>query len=374
MKHLLLLSILFLTLSPLTAQNYSSWLDVHYLGGAVMLHGKGMEGLREKPVQGLEAEWNWHTNGRFIWQKMLNYPQIGLGVHYDWLGNPGVLGRAGALYCYSNFPFYRNGPGTVHLRIGNGLAWVDKVFHAETNSENIAIGAHWNYMFQLGLRYEHALSQQFHLLAGVGMTHYSNGAIRYPNKGLNQMNLYFGGQYCIVDAPARWQKEKLDAGWEKSNEWSINLNMGGVDLKAENNSGVGNLYFCSSMSLAWSRRYAYARKMGISLDAFYNESFYWHYHIYLDRIIRQRDEFSEVLQVGVAFNHEFMLNRLSILIHGGFYFYHYPTPDEYLYARAGLRYYAFDHVFLNFSLKAYGFKAQFIELGLGYSVNSLFDS
>jgi hypothetical protein len=85
-------------------------------------------------------------------------------------------------------------------------------------------------------------------------------------------------------------------------------------------------------------------------------------------------------RLGIGINHEFFMKRLSILIGAGVYVKQTPEIEglvskskEWMYERLGFRYYFIKNAFLNVSVKAYGFKAETVEFGIGFSLNNMYE-
>ncbi|MDA3911490.1 MAG: acyloxyacyl hydrolase [Bacteroidales bacterium] len=347
-----------------------------YLTGQVMPHRLGMESLQKGLVQGAELEVGMQMAGNENWHVAYNYPMTGFGLHYDYMNNPDVLGYAVGFYGFLEVPIVRQADFEIMYRLTSGLTYVSERFNQYDNPENIAISTWVNYLFNTGFQGRYWLTKETAFGLGVGLTHYSNGGTRIPNKGLNQLHLNLGVLHYLKGEYNQFSGAKRPIVWNPNHEIYAMGAAGRVNIGTETaNVGTNQMYTTAAITLGYNYRYAAHRKVGLSLDGFYNESFNWSYwngfefHDY---------NWKDLSRLGMAINHEFMLKRLSIIIAGGVYI--IPSPDkngilglradEWAYERLGFRYYPIENLFVNVSVKAYGFKAETVEAGIGFSFQS----
>ena len=125
-------------------------------------------------------------------------------------------------------------------------------------------------------------------------------------------------------------------------------------------------YFVASIDLSTAYHYAYFGKLGLGVDLFYDQSL---------------NEYKGPPQTSLSFNeeiywgghilHEFMIQRFRVVTHFGITL----SQREYKgkwFARIGMRYNFAKNFYFRSVLKTpEGFKADFIEWGLGYSFYKL---
>ncbi len=99
-------------------------------------------------------------------------------LHFHDNGNYEILGKSYGISITWNFPSPNQ---KLHFKMGTGLAILTKKYDFYTNQENVSIGSHINNVTYVFSGYK--LSKN--LLVGVGVLHYSAGAISMPNLGLN---------------------------------------------------------------------------------------------------------------------------------------------------------------------------------------------
>ncbi len=145
------------------------------LGGAVsqlvphtrkMLHIKALP----SPLLFFSLQLPWQDSR---WHKA--YPSITLHLHDN--GNKDILGYSAGLSITWNF-FSSN--DKFLLKIGTGLAYLSKKYDFYTNQANVSIGSNFN-----NVSYAFAGYNFNRMTAGIGVIHYSAGALSMPNLGLN---------------------------------------------------------------------------------------------------------------------------------------------------------------------------------------------
>lgn len=362
------------------------FVKANYIGGRVFPHRAGMDELKST-VNGAELELGVQLNGNDDWHVAYHYPMTGIGLHYNYLGNKEVLGYAAGFYGFIEIPLRRWDHSEIVYKLNSGLVHNSEWFSVEQNPTNIAISTRVNYYFHSGFRFRYWMSDATSVNLGGGISHYSNGAIRKPNKGLNQINVYAGLTSYITGSYDSYRDVKRPIVWNPSHEAYLlgalgktNIYKGGYDDDdPRSNAGTNQTYLTGSVSAGWNYRYAPKRKAGLSLDGFYNEAFNWSF--WAGEFIPRELNFWQLTRSGIAVNHEFFMKRLSIFTGLGVYIIRSPDipelgskSEEWMYERLGFRYYVMKHMFLNVSVKAYGFKAEMVEFGVGFSLNNMYSN
>lgn len=117
-----------------------------------------------------------------------NYPfaHQGVGLSFNSFFNSAEIGTPLSLYVFQHA---RIAALTERLSLAYewnfGAAFGWKPFDEQTNPLNTVVGSQINAYIHLGLRLDWCFAPQWHLTAGVGLTHFSNGNTRYPNAGVN---------------------------------------------------------------------------------------------------------------------------------------------------------------------------------------------
>ncbi len=360
--------LLFFTVIISESQNYFL-AESRIYSGIVAPHRIGMESLANNPVMGAEFNFLFSGSQNNVFDKFYNYPLKGFGFSYDNLGYRDVLGEAYSLYSFMDFTLKDREYLSFHSRVSMGLSYITKRFHISENPDNVAVSTPINFYFNLdfGWKYKPAESNLIFGL-GAGLIHYSNGAVIKPNKGLNQ--IVFTGSIAY-DIKGNYNKknetEIIKPEYKNYEIWAL-ATLNSSDEYAYGNVGRGGGFLSSTMSLGFNKRYAPTGKYGLAADVFYEENLFWYYDTKWNTLVQRRDNHLEILRCGISFGHELIYKNISFISYAGVYYYKKIKPNEWFYTRIGLKYYPIDNLFINLSLKAFGFKAHYIESGIGLSL------
>jgi len=333
-------------------------IEFSYHSGMIMPHVPAIDFISNDYTSGLDLRLLHNTRGSKEWHHLFHYPRLGLGYHYGSLGNKPVFGLAHSLYGFFEAPAITIRPGTaLHYRMSAGLSYITRTFDVRNNLYNIAIGSHLNLHYKLSMLATIRLTNEYQLVAGIGLNHFSNGKIQSPNKGLNLISGSMGVRYTLYEKP-KPQKTKPETELPEKNHFSLIWSHG---LK-DHNRFQPAVYYLSSMNLSYERQYARVARYGIGLDAFYNPSLKNH----LQKHIGKNLTHPALFRLGVHLSHDLIVGDFALTMQLGHYFYNRVFYITDLYNRIGLKYYTEKHLILNVSLKSHNANAEFIEFGIGY--------
>ncbi len=292
------------------------------------------------------------TYGRTRWEYMYNYPFIGLACWYSGLGGTKPLGSAIAVFPYINFPLLRTENFNLYFRTGAGLGYLTRRYDRYENYENIAIGSHLNAMAS----------------AGLSLVHFSNGAIRQPNYGLNMPGATVSLAYRLSrENPYLRQKllprlKPFEYDGKKFVQLDLNLAFGVKDYQST--LGRGNLYLVAAAygNLMWP--VSYKSRLGFGADVSFDGS---------DKTLLELrgvipEHKIDLLRTGINAAYEMSFSRMSFMMNLGFYLTGLDKRDGYLYEKVGIRYYINNQIFTGLTLKAHYARADYLTLGLGYRI------
>jgi len=120
----------------------------------------------------------------------------GIGSGYYTFGNPKELGNPVSLYLFQGAriaAFSSRVSFNYEWNFGLSFGW--KPYDREKNPYNVMMGSKMNAYINTNFYLDWVLSPQFHLNAGVTLTHFSNGNTRFPNAGLNLIDMKTGLVY-----------------------------------------------------------------------------------------------------------------------------------------------------------------------------------
>ena len=325
------------------------------------------------------GEYGIQTDGRKLWQQLYGYPTWGFGLFkgfllndYDELGNPL------ATYAFFKAPFKRWEKWSLDYDIGFGVSfnW-NKHDIIEQGQYYYPIGTFSTIYFAFNLGATFQLGKHLNLSAGLTYTHFSNGAVKLPNLGINLWSPQVSLQYVFNERPQFVYHEK--PRYLKEWEWIVILAPAWrqVGFSYNNEQGkpqsVAYDYPVLTFSSSFNRQFTHLVKFGAGFDVTYNSA----YGAEMVMVGGQPQKgpplpFGDQILIGVYPAFELVINQLSMVVQSGFYIYRKDIPVTDVpttYQRIGLKYHFYDHFILGINIRAYNFsKADFIEWVIGYRI------
>ncbi len=335
--------------------------------GFLWTHRYNMGHLVKKHITAFELDISRSGAEEQACSQPFHYPWTGIALHFIPLGNPNQLGTAIGIYPFINFPLgKKDRKFKMHLRFGYGIGYITKPFNALENHKNVAIGSHVNACMSIRFNGMWKLNDENYLDFGLGMTHFSNGASKLPNLGLNLPLVNVGYHHMI------FKNIKRVTGYEQADKkivqinkilsernWHINLLLvsGFNDLDPPG----GNRYGVLNLQSAAMRQTARKHRWGGGIDLMYSDA---------NKVRLARDTIfisaTENIQIGGKFAYEFVVGRLSFPIELGVYMYSKYKNFVPVYNRFAVHYLLGEHLLLNVSLKTHLARAEYFEYGIGW--------
>jgi len=360
MKHfpqLKVLTFFFLILAFLEGytQNETTapfFISLNYRTGENVPHREIIKNLHY-PYRGIDFKMGWQTIGKKDWQQAFRYPSLGVGINWNTFETK-VLGEPVAVYFFTNFPQITSRWFRLDLEVDLGLSYGINPYNEYTNSTNFSTGSSVNSIFGLYLEQSFHVSPQTDLFICEGLTHYSNGALVWPNLGLNIPSLKFGIRY-------HHQKPEYIRNNEKptfKKRFSIVTYLGGGTKKLYAPTPTYNELLISP-SIFY--RIGFKRRIGLGFEAAYNE-------VLKSSDVTKKYAFGELITYGIHISHEFVISKFTILTQLGMYLKNQPA-DKFYFEKIGFGYYVAKDLRFVLNVKAHYIKAEYIEAGLTYDLN-----
>lgn len=359
---------------------YSHFAGLRYDVGKIIQTNDFLRDRDMKQYRGGQVEVGWQTLGTKEWEQAHNLPSFGVGIGTSWLDNKREIGHPTSLFGFYNGTIARFGGHAVNYKIEAGLAWGWKCYDEERNPDNIAVGSKVTCRIGVGLGYSYTIQDRWKIGLGAGFTHFSNGAVRKPNKGVNIGNAHLSLAYLLEKRPlptVRKPMKKL-----KGNEIDVTIGYGikqfEVDTVAHpeihGQYKSGAKYNSLTVQCQFLHRYCHKGKYGIGVSAVYDE-------LTGSDIRAKGDDVSVVLgpsskrySWGVFAAHEFCIGQLGIVTQMGYYL-HQPKGiswrqrKDVSFQRAGLKYTLPLGIHAGVNIYAHRLTvADFIEWNVGYSI------
>jgi hypothetical protein len=330
-------------------------IGIRYHYGFIVQHKKDMDPLVTGHIPSIELFYRYNFSGVKEWEKFYNYPHAGLGI--QWLNfNNEKMGHAWSALPYMSFPLRKGKLAELHFRAAMGLAYLSNRFDLDENRKNIAISSSFNAAIQFNLQAHWRLLKEVELTTALSFTHFSNGAFKEPNAGINiaglqaGLNINMGRQirvnhssFPIVDKKIRWLG--TISGFPKSVQ-----------------PVEGPRFMALTFSLNGLKRFSRKSSFGGTIDLMNDASL-------SSRARQMGNEIKVPVRTGISIAYELHAGKITIPIQQGFYLINPLKKDGFVYQRIGIRYH-FTHRFMAQCLiKAHIATADFIEFGFGYSIN-----
>lgn len=339
-------------------QGNDTWgFEARFKSGFLIGHRAVMGHLVEDHSYAAELTYVFRTNGQKSWHSQYKYPEIGITGFAGSAGNREVLGNFFGAYSYISFPFVAKPKFRFNGKLGCGLGYGTRQYDEVENPKNVAISTPVNALICMGVDARYYFRNNW-VSFGVDMTHFSNGAYKVPNIGLNLPYVslayghYFKSSEQVMESPEMWWMPKR----------KILLGATAILSAKEVFPTNGKRYPVYALSL--HARTFLKPKMGweLSLDLISKQS-----------ILAYRPEIpktqAEIFQVGVFGGYLLPLDRFHFVLGMGYYLKDRFQPEDAVYHRVGIRYYLKNGIHLNMVLKSHWARADYVEWGIGYSLN-----
>ncbi|RLD41659.1 MAG: hypothetical protein DRI86_12995 [Bacteroidetes bacterium] len=331
--------------------------------GIPIIYSDSLDQTLQKSFIGGSFRIGVQSDGEFVQNQLLGFPKYGFGVFHTHL-NKDTLGSPWAAYIFTTIPIIRKKKFLFELDMATGLGWHFAKFDSITNNQNDLVGSDFTAYFSLGAITSYRISNRLILDIGADFIHFSNGNLQTPNKGMNLYAAHMGLSYLFNMSNgesfeyASLTKKNIKP-IVKHNELDFTFNIGG---KATNHEyGMGPIYPIYAFTTNFYRRYNWIGKYGGGIDVIYDSSLKEDYSTEVST--------SKLMFVGITVAHELYVSKFALQTQIGTYLYKGTSAKGAFYFRIGLKYYIIDNFYLNLTLKtANGFKADFIEFGMGYNI------
>ncbi len=356
-KYLLILFISFSFSSKIFGQNrFFRAPECNIRRGFIIPHHKSIQYLAKGFVSSAEVSLGFRSDTSKIWQKVHRFPIVGMGFMFSDFNNPQILGKAYSTFFFIRHPIFERKKFSVNYKFAEGIAYLTKHFDTGSNVFNTVIGSHFNIHIFAGFETEINLTRNIKFLAGIGITHYSNGAIKIPNQGINLVGISAG---VILDKNRSKKLGNLEKiPFQSITNYFVILTTGVHQLDI-----VGKKeYIVGSVSAEYSKQITAKFARGGGLDLFFDQALEPQNISETDTDTKKKDP----VYPGLHISGDYVFGKVSFTMQFGTYLLWRPYTYQYVYSRFGFRYKFSKHLLANITLKTYFSAADFIEFGFGY--------
>lgn len=337
--------------------------------GFMVPHRKELRNLVSGHSRSLAIGMEFHTRNApqtKAWHSVNRFPSYGLEFYYADLGNPRQLGRQFALSAYLRLPapFLSEQPKrrwSMHSIWGLGAGYSDTTWDLEANPKGIALGSALNICLTAGYGVQYRFSPRFSGALAVRMTHFSNGAVRLPNLGTNNLTSNLSLMYQLRDASSELPKE---APLPNDDEGRVHKFFGTYSIGIKENLPPGGpMHFVHTIGLGFRSRPGERHGFVLRTDLWYNLAI----SSLMARDVNYEMRRSDRIQQGVAAGYARYFGKAHFEVHMGAYLYTRFEGNGLFYHRFILSHEVTDRLRATLGLKTHWARADHPEFGLvGY--------
>ena len=305
------------------------------------------------------------------------HPERGIGFQLDNLSGiktangPG-MGNIYSIYGYIDRPLLVFGDFCFGYSGEFGLGFMfSNRYDPVTNPWNVVISTPVNAHISLGLQAQYAISPKYDAGVGLFFNHHSNGAVSFPNYGLNAFELALRLGMKSPRSEADLSRGREDDGFKRGFRFGVHVSGGFMSNEAnywrsleEEDRWVNDRYFKYAFEVNALYRYCRTHATGLGFDLFVTP--------FCDKIAENdgRGETYEPVSYGFSLLHEFRYRNFSTMVGVGRYLHHHDglARNKNLYQLVTVKY-RFPQMadfYTGIILKAHKFKAaESIQLCIG---------
>lgn len=338
-------------------QNSTQWgIEGRFKTGLLLGHRPVMGHLVKNHAFAGEISFVKRASGQKAWHSSYKYPELGLTLYAGSAGNKVILGNYFGIYGFTKFPFVARKSFRLNGKLGAGLGFGTKQYDPITNPKNVAMSSPINAMICIGLDARYYFSKNW-LSLGIDMTHFSNGAFKVPNLGLNLPFLSVGYGRYIKTIDTVQTSNKFYVPQRK-----LLLGATAIISAKEVFPTGGKRYPVYALSI--HARTFLKPRVGweLSLDFMSKQAIFG----YRPEIVKTQ---ADIFQFGIYAGYLLPLDRFHFVLGMGYYARDKYQPEDAFYHRVGMRYYLKNGINFNLVLKSHWARADYVEWGIGYCFN-----
>lgn len=336
------------------------------------VRGNNLQNIPISRFRALSFQLSRQTTGDKLWEQLYNFPRYGAGVYSAQFIHFPEIGQPVAIYGMLDIPIFRWKSFSLNTGVGLGLT-----FNWESFGEdklNIALGAEESTYIDAGTSLEYSFKNGFLIDIGTSFTHFSNGALKKPNFGINTFAPKISLGYSFNRSENAF-KYQIVPEYQRQSECSVSFFTGWENILYKGNNvdsitkNKGVYYSTYGLSATFNRQISYKSKFGIGLMFGYMGAANSSITVNNGKLDDNDASFGEGFELSIFPSYELVINRLSLLIQPGFYLYRtkYPGRTPAAYQRLGVKYDVLKDISFGINLRAYNYYiSDYIEWTIGY--------
>lgn len=374
-KHLVIIALLLISISTIGQNIFLDSYSLHFQSGWVLPTNDFVRGnnTQHKPISqiyALSLRYERQSDGSRSWHQLYNFPSYGLGLYIADFNVKNQLGRPIALYVFLSNYIINKQKWSLKIETALGLTCNWQHFSLE-NQLNDAMGGYFSCYADVGLSIYRFIGNKLEIGVGMSLSHFSNGAMAKPNKGINvitpkisiKYKPYGIFEYTKTQPPNfKLSMENLTTVFIGSHNVLTILPKNQADAPFNRKS-----YLVFGLDKRFLKRITYKHSLGIGFGLGYNQYIGTTYYIQDQEIRLRASNLIERFNLNVYLSYEYKIHKLTFFAEPGYYIYRsiYDEAPNF-FQRIGLRYQINKNWFCSIGLRAQHFSvAQYIEWGIG---------
>ena len=316
----------------------------------------------------LDARVGWSDYSSSPFASLCKHPEVGIGFQFDGLrgvkpvNGPG-MGNIYSLYGYLDRPVLQLGGFSLGYSIELGLGFMfNRRYDPVKNPWNVLISAPVNAHVSLGIQAQYAFLSRYDVGLGFFFNHHSNGAVTFPNYGINSFELAMRVGLKSSRSKEELSREPEDDGFKRRFQFTVQVSGGVMSNEAnyfkrleEDGSWVNDRYSKFSFEVGAFYRYFRTQATGLGLDLFVTP--------FYEKIAQSDGQGLKYdpVSCGISVLHEMSYRNFSVMVGLGRYLHHNDGLEQaqVLYQLITVKYYfpKVADMYLGIVMKAHRFKA-----------------
>ena len=305
----------------------------------------------------VDAAFDVQTNGIKDWHHHYKLPSYGISLMYCNFDNRKYLGNAVGLISHFNFKVVQKEHFSHYIKVGVGLGYIEKIFDQEHNFQQVAIGSHLNGCVNLQFNFKF-LQKGFAWNPYIGLTHFSNAAIKVPNLGVNILS--FGIGVSMRSGKQRILKKDsvTNVCMHTNKMYYVTSLCYGVKT---NLPELSKRYKEATIGVTAFKPFSYKSHWGVGADVFYDA-------LQQEKLNKGKG-IKTIMKLGIHSAYALNIDKFAIIAGLGFYIFDAAKYNTIFYNRIGIRYHISNKFVIQSVILAHAARAHYLEAGIGYSIN-----
>ncbi len=363
MKRQVITGLVWVGLASVQAQTHEVNPNPVFVGvrvhrGFIIPHSRELINVSRTKPYGLELNVQWIESRPERTEQTGVVAKRGFVFYYFDFDNPDVLGHSVSAAAYVEPMFGVGGRFYSSLQTGLGVAYLSKVYDAESNPTNLFFSSRVSLLAMLNLRLHYRATPRIETTMGFNYNHISNGGMRLPNKGMNFPTWNAGISYAIK--PGVVQQAPRTGAWRLAPRhfaW-IHAIGSAKTVLADGSFAQGEVQWLWGTAVGVGRRIGRLSALSVGTE--------WIHDGWKRSRLDLRGSHSSAWLGSLLFGHELLAGRVRFNVHIGVYTFHQERETDALYQRYGL-FYAFNNrLLVGSTLKAHRHVADVFDVRVGW--------